>query len=652
VCGIAGWYNRNGTPVDSRILKRMSQIMIHRGPDDHAIWVDGHIGLAHQRLSIRDLSAAGRQPMADTARRIYVTFNGEIYNDKILREELSRDFGFKFHSTCDTEILPYAYLAWGEQMFPRLEGMFSIGLWDIANDRLLLARDGIGIKPVFFAEVDGTVLFASEVKSILANPIVTPKLDPRGLHTFLAAGHAGPASSLLKGVRQVAPGTVVTFSRSATREWCFWQPSRNGDITDMGQALELLESTLEEVVNDQLISDVPLSVLQSGGIDSSLISLAVGRRRAKPPLFTASFNEPSHDEVDLARSLAQAAGLPHHVISADAPSADLGDAFRATVFHFDGQCADTGALGFYFLAQAVRKHSTVVLSGDGGDEFFCGYETYAATRVAEILRRVTPRGAARQMGRLAYQLDPANESRLRTAAVVARFANGLGEGGARPHLEWRRLLPAFLAPQVYGREMAELAGISPYPEYAAYYDGASGGALDRAMLADQRFHIQSVLAKVDAMSMAHSLEVRVPLLDRRIMDLAGRLHLSLLNPLKGPPKHALRELAKKMGAPHALTSARKKGFNVPIARLLRRELRDLAEQVLVRDVDVLEPYLNPDAVRGLWRAHRDVQADHAFAIWPILTLAVWRAGLAKADGEPPAQRPAIASRADSALAGA
>jgi asparagine synthase (glutamine-hydrolysing) len=215
---------------------------------------------------------------------------------------------------------------------------------------------------------------------------------------------------------------------------------------------------------------------------------------------------------------------------------------------------------------------------------------------------------------------------------VARFASGVAEGGGRAHLEWRRLVPAAVAGRLYGSAMRELSDTSPFGEYAAAYDAANGSVLDRAMVADQTFHLQSVLAKVDAMSMAHSLEVRVPLLDRRVMNLAGRLNVRLLNRWTGPPKHVLRILAARLGAPAEVTAGRKKGFNFPIARLLRRELATLADAILDRDADVLSPHLQPDAVRALWREHRDARANHAFALWPILTLAVWRAGLAEPRG--------------------
>jgi asparagine synthase (glutamine-hydrolysing) len=627
MCGIAGWFNRRGRLVDVDALMAMSVALIHRGPDSDGLWRDGTIGLAHRRLAIRDLSVNGRQPMADPSGRIVVTYNGEIYNERALRAELTSKFGFKFRTNCDTEILPYAYLAWGDAMFERLEGLFAVGLWDREERRLLLARDGIGIKPLYYIENGDFVMFASEVKAILASGRIAVDLDCEALHTFFAAGHAG-TKSLIGGIRQVAPGSIARFTSSSRDERQFWRPRRVPKIVDLEFALGRLGSALDEVVDSQLVSDVPLAVLQSGGIDSSLVSLTLARRGQKAPLFTVGFDEPTHDETDHACLVAAAAGLPHRTLRCDV-RADLEASFRAMVYHFDGQCADTGALAFYQLAQAVREHCTVALSGDGGDEFFCGYETYQATRVAEVARRLAPSSYWGLLGRLAYRANSRSEARLPMTAVAARFALGVGEGGATPHLYWRRLVPGFIARELYGPAMADLALTNPYAEYANYYSEPHPDVLDRAMIADQRFHLQSVLLKVDAMSMAHGLEVRVPLLDRRIMELAGQFDIRILNPFpRGPSKYLLRKLAERLGVPATVGAARKKGFNVPIARLMRRDLMSICDQMLDRHADVMAPYLRPQAIRRLWRAHRDREANNAFALWPILTVATWRAGLA------------------------
>ncbi|MET4041464.1 asparagine synthase (glutamine-hydrolyzing) [Bradyrhizobium sp. RT6a] len=629
MCGIAGVFHRDGRPADSRAVAAMSAALVHRGPDGDGAWLEGSVGLAHRRLAIRDLSDAGRQPMLDASGRIVVTYNGEIYNDRELRSELEQSFGFRFRSGCDTEILPYAYLAWGDAMFERLEGFFAIGLWDRQERRLILARDGIGIKPLYYFESGGSVLFASEIKGITASGEVAAQVDPVALHTYLAAGHTGTRASLFREIKQIPPGTTIGFTDRERTERCFWRPMRAPAIDDLDEAVGRLQSTIETVVKSQMVSDVPLAVLQSGGIDSSLISLTLGRLGLKPPLFTAGFAEKSHDETEVARQIAASAGLSLKVIDGEAGEGAEA-ALRAVVYHFDGQCADTGALGFYHLAGAVRQHSTVVLSGDGGDEFFAGYETYAATMMAEGLRRVVPRGVAGLTGRLAYASVRGNEKRLPAAAQLARFALGLGENGDSPHLQWRRLVPRFLAERIYGRGMADLASTDPFAEYAEYYSEPHDKVLDRALIADQRFHLQSVLTKVDAMSMAHGLEVRVPLLDRRVMDLAGAIDISLLNPWpKGAPKYVLRRLAERMGMPSAAAWSRKRGFNVPIAQLMRRGgLRPICDRVLDRDVDVFGPFMKPDAIRLLWKEHLERSSDNAFALWPILTLGIWLTGLA------------------------
>ncbi|UWU80798.1 asparagine synthase (glutamine-hydrolyzing) [Bradyrhizobium huanghuaihaiense] len=629
MCGIAGIFHRDGRAADRGTVAAMSAALIHRGPDGDGSWLDQSVGFAHRRLAIRDLSDAGHQPMLDASGRIVVTYNGEIYNDGELRHELERSFGFRFRGHCDTEILPYAYLAWGEAMFERLEGFFALGLWDRQERRLILARDGIGIKPLYYFEDRSDVVFASEAKGILASRRVAAHIDPAALHTFLAAGHPGTRQSLFRDIRQVPPGTVMSFTASERTERRFWRPVRAPTIDRLDDAVDRLRSTIQTVVESQMVSDVPLGVLQSGGVDSSLVTLTLKQLGLKPPLFTAGFTEKSHDESAAAKDIAAAAGLSVSVIDGEGGE-DAETALRAIVHHFDGQCADTGALGFYRLAGAVRQHCSVVLSGDGGDEFFAGYETYAATAMAEPLRRVVPRGVAGMTGRLAYAAVRGNERRLPAAAQLARFALGLSEEGDSPHLQWRRLVPGFVAAKIYASEMADVAAADPFAEYAEYYAEPHDKVLDRALIADQRFHLQSVLTKVDAMSMAHSLEVRVPILDRRVMDLAGTIDVALLNPWpKGAPKYVLRTLAERLGMPREAAWSRKRGFNVPIAQLMRRGgLQGICDRVLNKEPDVFAPYLKPDAIRTLWSDHLERRSDNAFALWPILTLGIWLMGLA------------------------
>ncbi len=642
MCGIAGILDFGGRPADPACLTQMGRVMAHRGPDGFGIYQSAQMGLVHRRLAIQDLSDAGRQPMADPGGLAIVVYNGELYNAEQLRQELRKDSGVVFRSTSDTEVLPHAYLAWGEEMVDRLEGMFAFAIWDTARQRLLLARDGIGIKPLWMTRAPGRVAFASEPKALFEAGAARDRLDPTALHTFLAAGHPGADRSLFADIVPLPAGTwcVVDGRDGHERRRRFWVPRRVGGISNEREAVDIVRGTLGEVVVSQLVSDVPLGVLQSGGIDSTVISLAVAGQQRRAPLFTATFGSSTFDEIDTARDVAAVAGLPLQEVPIGGTS-DVAGAFISAAWHADGQMADTGLLAFYELSRAVRQHTTVVLSGDGGDEFFCGYETYRATLAAERIRWM-PSAVWEAVGRVGYHLSRRNETRLPAVTVLARFGLGMASGGRHPHVEWRRLMPAFLAGRVYGPEMRAALEVSPLAAYGQLYDeaiDAGAGVLDAAMHADQCFHLPSIIAKVDLMSMAHSLEVRVPLLDRRIMDVAGRIDAALHYPPGGRRKHVLRHVATALGAPASVTGRGKTGFNVPIAAMMRGALAPICAQLFDRQADTFSPYLAPDPLRRLWRDHRDGVANHAFALWPLAVLGAFRAGLTP---PPDSRRPDVA----------
>jgi asparagine synthase (glutamine-hydrolysing) len=623
MCGIAGLFARDGSPVDPRVARAMTEALAHRGPDDAGLWHDGRIAFGHRRLAIRDLSPAGHQPMSDPSGRVTITYNGEIFNDAELRRELARDFGCTFRSTCDAETIPLAYLAWGEAAFDRLEGQFAIALWDRAEETLFLVRDGVGIKPLFYSDDGRLVRFASELKGLLADPAQRRTLSPAMLHRYFSMGYVGPGDTTLEGVRQVEPGTIVAVGRRGRSTHRFWQPQRTAlDIRDEADALDAFMPIWEKVVDDQMISDVPVGVLQSGGIDSSLVSLTVAPRH-KVPLFTAGFAERSHDESDAARQVAQLAGLEHHIVPVD-DRGDLDTTLEAVVHHFDGQVCDESAIPLYLLCRKVREHVTVALSGDGGDEFFGGYQTYWASRIACLAGLATPGPLAAMVGKLAYAAAARREDRLSPATLLARFGLGLADGRQVAHARWRRLIPAFQLADVYGPALRPALPDNPFRDYESHLLDAGGSLLDRCLLADQRYHLPAgLLMKSDAMSMAHALELRVPLLDRRIMDFAGRCDGELLAPMRGPSKRLLRAALRRYHAPEEVLKGTKRGFNTPLARLLRTQLSGLAERHFDTEVDRLAPYLEPAGVRRVWQEHKDRRANHAYTLWPILTCAIW-----------------------------
>lgn len=623
MCGIAGISNFCGN-VERSDIQAMTDALIHRGPDGGDVWVGGSVAFGHRRLAIRDLTDAGKQPMADPSGRVHVTYNGEIYNDVALREEITKLTGYEFVTRCDTEIIPAGYLAWGEGLFDKLEGMFAIALWDAAEDKLILARDPVGIKPLYYSEVNDGVRFASEVKALLVLDDQPRELSPHALHAFMAQGYVSPTQSLLSSVKQVAPGSYLVFEKGSRVEHCYWTPTRQPCVSDEQQALEDLRAKLSDVAENMLVSDVPVSILQSGGIDSTLISYTL-KDKHKLSAFTAQFSSAKHDESDFAQMVAADCGYQHHRIPVNIDRSDAEDTFRRMVFHADGQIADSSSFAVYKLMEAVRTKGVVVLGGDGADEFFGGYPTYRATRIAALLRPFLPGALWRRIGRFFMGRPGGEAERVSRAEKIGRFAYGMGMSKGSQHAQWRRLLPAHLMPVLYGEAMQTTMEDDPLNGYvdALTYD-ENTRLVDRAMRADQAFYLPSdMLMKVDAMSMAHGVEVRVPFLDRRIMDYAGALDHKLLTPMKGPDKKILRDLLSYLGAPENITKHPKKGFNVPVAKMLREELCDLCEKYLIEKGDRFIPYFRPDGISTLWHEHKNKKADHGYTLWALLVLGLW-----------------------------
>ena len=625
MCGIAGLFEISGRPVDTALLWRMTRTLAHRGPDDEAVWNEGHVGFGHCRLAIRDPSPAGRQPMSDPSGRVTVSYNGEIYNEAALRRELERDYGFLFRSRCDTEVIPAGYLAWGEEVFDRLEGMFAIALWDDQTERLFLARDGVGIKPLFVARYRARHGerwgFGSELKALLADPELPRRIDAEALHVYLAQGYVAPHRTLLEGVGQLPPGTVRRIDRDAASDRRFWKPQRTGEIKQLSEAVEIFLITWDEVLESITVSDVPIGILQSGGIDSSLVTLGLAGR-IEAPAFIATFEERSHDEASLAVDVARAASCPHHLVPVEVD--DVPGVFRRVVEHFDGQLADSSGFATYTLCAAARRRAPVVISGDGADELFGGYPTYRATRIAAALQGV-PRSWLRGLGRRAWRRASGRYERLPKAEVVARFFDGATAPDLGYHAHWRRLLPEHLMDRVYGSRLQPLAkSVDPLHAYVEAIRQSEGDLVSRCLLADQCHYLPAdMLMKVDAMSMAHGLEVRVPFLDRRIAELAGRLDTRLLTPIQGPDKRLLRHALQRLGGPPRVVSGRKKGFNVPVARLLQGPLAPLADRLLGTEADRLSPYLDPPGIRRMWIEQREGRGHQGYALWAILSLATW-----------------------------
>ena len=611
----------DGEPADPAVAAAMSAAIDHRGPDGQGVWHEGPICLGHRHLAIRDLSSAADQPFHSACGKVVATYNGEIYNENELRDELERAHGLISRTTCDIELIPAGFLAWGLDLFDRLEGIFAIAIWDRTAQRLVLARDGFGVKPLYIQRDEKRLRFGSETKALLADTTWPAVFGAEQLHTLLALGHLGPAQSLIAGVEQLPPGSVRVVDQRTDRESIFWCPFRSPSPMTADGARDAVLDLLPEVVEQQLISDVPVGVLQSGGVDSTVVTLSLPES-AQCSLFTVRFQDEDYDESGVAQDVAQIAG--RHTQTIDLPEyGGTEHAFRQVVHYLDGETADASALAMFRLAERVREQVTVALSGDGGDELFAGYPTYAATRLAALIKPLAP--GLSVLSQAARRLAGVRQERIPFWEIVARFCAGLSS--AVPHTSWRRYLQSNDAEVLYGPGLRPLleARADPLAGYAEAWHQARGNVLDRALLADQCYYLPAdMLIKVDRCSMAHGLEVRVPLLDRRLAAIAASIPSSVLYPTMGPSKAVLRAAAAQLRAPTGAWRGRKRGFNVPINRLLATALHPLVDRLFGRDADIFVPYLKPDAARRLWRQHANGEINHNYALWTCLTFAVRR----------------------------
>ncbi|CAM2868140.1 asparagine synthase [Legionella steigerwaltii] len=622
MCGIAGIINFDRSLISKSMLKAMTDSIAHRGPDGEGFWFTEGVGLGHRRLAIRDLSDAGHQPMQDALNQISITYNGEIYNYDEIRSDLEKETNYLFKSSCDAELLPIGWLTWGEKLFDRIEGMFAIGIWDHRTETLILVRDGIGIKPLFYAQNNASLFFCSEIKGILATKQFPMDIDEGEFHTYLASGYTNPEHSLIKNIKQLEPGTILKVSFDGLHS-CrnYWQPVRKADQSiQLDDAVDELEILLSQVINQMLVADVPIGLLQSSGIDSSLIALLT---QSEVISYTAQFNEASHDESILAQKIANFTKHPWRAVSVDQASHMIND-FYLVSHHVDGQLADSSCFAHFALSREASNHVTVAIAGDGADEIFAGYSTYKASRIAHYTRPIIPKFVAKHLGDWLFKKYGHDERRIPWHEMLMRFLWGVSISEV-PHSQWRRLAYPFLLSKLYSPTMYDFLNENPLANYEKVVVDAPGAIFDKCLLADQRIYLPGdMLTKVDRMSMAHGLEIRVPFLDRRIINFASKLPEHLLSPLFGKSKLTLRKILSKHSLLNEVVKGKKKGFNIPLASLLRNQLNPVGEEIIMKNADIFAPFINPDKLREVWREHNDREFNHAYSLWALLIFGSWR----------------------------
>ncbi len=619
MCGLAGIYNyRNPEPVHERLLKAMTDTLVHRGPDDEGFYVSGPAALGHRRLSIIDLDG-GHQPIANEDETVWVVFNGEIYNFIELHDRLVKR-GHIFKTRSDTEVIVHLYEEDGEKCFQALRGMFAIAIWDSRTRKLLLTRDRVGKKPLFYFNDGSKIAFASELKAILEVPGVPREIEPEAVSDYFSFLYVPAPKTIFKNIRKVLPGHYLVISDRGIRDTEYWDLSfaHSSQLTEQEWCDRLLD-TYQEAVRIRLMSEVPLGAFLSGGVDSSsVVALMAGATKGPVTTCSIGFEEEKFNELGYAREIASRFDTRHyeHVVRPDA----LG-VLEKLVWHYDEPFADSSAVPTYYVSKAAREHVTVALAGDGGDENFAGYRRYYFDHRENMVRGLLPHGIRRPVfgalaglypkadwaprifrGKATFQnlaRSPIEAYFRSVSAVQVEVKEGLLDGDLRRHL----------------RAYDSLDVLRGYYEKANTTD-----CLSRIQYVDIKTYLpDDILVKVDRASMANSLEVRAPLLDHKLMELAATMPASIK--LRGRNGKYILKKALERVLPESILYRDKMGFAVPIARWLRTDIKDFAHDVLMnRNSDA---HLNATTIKQLWTEHQSGFRDRSTELWALLMFRLW-----------------------------
>jgi asparagine synthase (glutamine-hydrolysing) len=588
--------------------------LVHRGPDQQGEFHSNTVSLGAVRLRVIDI-AGGDQPITSADGDITIVFNGEIYNHQELRGDLiSRGHRFRTHS--DTEVLLESFREWDTECFSRLRGMFAVALWSESRKRLVLARDRLGIKPLYYYRLGDDLLFGSELKAILVHPEVPRRLNLEGLAYYLSLNYVPCPHTLVEGVRKLPPGHWMEWRDGRLRSGAYWELRMDPQQSwTLESAKEALEGHLRRAVKEHLIADVPLGVWASGGLDSStLLHYTVEQSSTRVKTFSVSFQGQSCDESRYFREVARTYGTDHCELDLN-PTLALADVIAESSYYSDEPTADAGSVPLWFLSKATREHVTVVLSGEGGDELFGGYLTYRADRMAVWLRLIP--APLRRLLLLACRLWPASDEKISLEYKVKRLLGGSLLRPDEAHSYWNGTFSA--------AEKAAIWRASPNGGLDDLYRAGQGcdlRGLSRYLWFDQRYFLpDDILMKSDRMSMAHALELRPPFLDHRIVEFAAGLPERLK--IRGSTqKYLLRELMRGK-LPASVLERKKEGFDIPAHAWLRGPLRGLLLDTLSADAVSRTRLFSPQGVQRLIDAHLDRRENLGYHLWGLMTLFLW-----------------------------
>ncbi len=615
MCGIAGYTHYRYRPDPSRIRQATSSIR-HRGPDQSGTFESDCVSLGAVRLRIIDLGG-GDQPFHSDDDDTVIVFNGEIYNNSELRNELI-DLGHEFRSRCDTETVMRAFLEWDTDCFSRLRGMFGVAIWTESTRRLVLARDRMGIKPLYTCRRGPNLYFGSELKALFVHPEIERRINAEALHYFTSLNYIPSPLTMVEGIEKLPAGHWLEWQNGKIETARYWQlrfdPDPHRTYED---AAEELDDLLRKSVREHLISDVPIGLWASGGLDSSTV-LHYAAEASSTPLktFSITFRGREFDESGYAQRIAKHYGAEHHELDLN-PDLDLASAIEDIAYHSDEPGADAGALPVWFLSRMSREHVTVALSGEGADELLGGYNTYLADRYHRSLSKV-PALARRAALSLANRL-PVSNAKIGFDYKVRRMLHGSLLSPADAHLFWNGTFSE--------AEKKRLHVSNGHPPVSVLMntlprDAASSGYLNQYLWLDQNYYLpDDILYKCDRMSMAHSLEVRPPFLDHRIVEFAARLPERLK--IRGSELKFLLRRMMKNRLPKEVLSRKKEGFDIPAHDWFRRPLRPLLLDTLSRQSVEQSGLFHWSEVDRIIRKHLDRHANLGYHLWGLLTLFLW-----------------------------
>jgi asparagine synthase (glutamine-hydrolysing) len=628
MCGIAGFTCLNKASAKG-VARRITEALYHRGPDQQGVFEGSEATLCAVRLKIIDLDG-GDQPFVSDDRDTAIAFNGEIYNHREIRTELEA-LGHRFRSHCDTETVLRAFLQWDTACFQRMRGMFAAALWTESRKRLVLVRDRMGIKPLYYYRRGDNLYFGSELKAILENPDIPRHLDPQALDLFLSVNYVPGPRSLMEGIRKVPAGSLLEWRHGKMWMEPWWTaPTGEPRRISTEDAKQELDTLLRDSVREHLISDVPLGVWASGGLDSStVLHYAAEQSSERLKTFSVSFAGRSFDESRYFREIAGIYGTDHHEFDLN-PDVELGSAIHDFAYYSDEPSADAGALPVWFLSRMSRRHVTVALSGEGADELFGGYLTYMADRMARPFRML-PGGMRRMMRTAVDRCIPVSDDKISLEYKLKRWLEGTRLHPDEAHFFWNGTFSNAqrqrIKPGSNGSGLRELVEGLKLP---------GNGVLDRYLRVDQNYYLaDDILYKTDRMSMAHSLEVRPPFLDHRIVEFAASLPQRLK--IRGfKQKYILKELMRGK-LPEVILNRKKTGFDIPAHDWFRGPLRTLLMDTLTEDAIQATGIFDAAAIHALIRDHMERRINVGYHLWGLLTLFLWMKRW-KVEVLPPAER--------------